>query len=450
MLPLGVYNAILDLSLSSEVQEHKAFTFCSQLLQYEEWNEDKGIEFVRFGKTRFIDEYGREYLNNFLKPLKEYSIVEVDEYYSKHRGISMGYKVNSKLVYLHLGELKGFTKYIHKEEEHYTNQYLKDFTAFYQTLEIPKKEIVEAVKAKLQSIEASLLLNEDIPDGTYKIKTVNGKWINRKIDYAISHAKSNNLDAILHNGKIYTDTVEALVPKKAQDIKQAIVAQLNNLNKGILYAHADATSGRLHHNFTNLPSYILNIIGKENTLIEVDAVNSQPALLANMLTKSVDPLFYEKATKGVLYEYMSKKMETTREKVKPIVMNALFDDSPRYVSRHREQLAKIFPDLGKAISRIEEESKERLSISLQKFEVKLFIQQILPALLKEGIASCTKHDSVIIRHNTNDLKKVITVMQNVLKDNDVEMLFKMYSHKNDEVVYFNQNKVTKKHPMCIP
>lgn len=443
VLPLGVYEAILDLPIH-QVQKQKAFTFCSQILQYQDWNEDKGIKFVRFAKNRFINEYGYTYYEKFLKPLKDHGIVEVVEHYSEFWGIPKAYKLNPKLVYLHPGKLKGLTKYVHGKHGQDTNQYLKDFTAFYRTLVIPKKEIVKAVNAKLNGIEATLLLNEDIPQGTYKIKTANDKWVSRKTDYAIKHAKKNNLDAILYDGKIYTDTIKGLVPKKTQDIKQATVAQLSNLYSGILYAHTDTTSGRLHHNFTNLPSYILKVIGKENTLVEVDAVNSQPALLANMLGKSVDPLFYLKATKGVLYEYMANKMKTTRDDVKPIVMNALFDDNPQYVSTPREQLGKIFPDLKKAIKRREKKSKEKLSISLQKFEVKLFVQQILPALLREDILGCTKHDSVILKHNVDDLKKVIGIMQKVLKNNNLEMLFKMYSPKNGMYIFFNQNQVIKK------
>jgi len=449
VLPLGVYEAILDLPIH-QVQKQKAFTFCSQILQYQDWNEDKGIEYVRFGKTRFVDEYGYNYYKKFLEPLKDHGIIQVDEYYSEFWSISKGYKLNPKAVYLHPGKLKGLVKYIHNKGEQVINHYLKDFTEFYKTLVIPREEIVEAVKNKLDNIKNSLLINEDIPQGIYKIKTAKGKWMNRKQHYAIQHAKKNNLYAILYDGKIYTDTVGVFVLKKKQDIKQATVAQLSNLLKGILYAHTDATSGRLHHNFTNLPSYILGIIGEANTLVEVDAVNSQPALLANMLGKTVDPLFYEKATKGVLYEYMANKMNTTRDDVKPIVMNALFDDNPQYVSRHREQLGKIFPDLGKAIVRIEKENKERLSIRLQKFEVNLFIKQILPALLKEGIASCTKHDSVIVKYKTDDLKNLIEIIQEVLKNNNIEMLFKMYAHKNGNYIFFNQNKVTRTPPCAYP
>jgi hypothetical protein len=389
LLPLGVYNAILDLVLNSDVQTNKAFTFCSQLLQYQHWNEEKGIEYVRFGKSRFEDEYGKKYFKNFLEPLKDHKIIETDEYYTARLGIAKGYKVNPKFVYLHPGELKSLEKYIHKQDEHETSEYLEDFTAFYETLEMPNVKIDEALKAKLDGIKDELILNEDIPQDTYKMKTVNGKWIDRSSDFAINHAKKNNLDAILYNGKIYTDTVELLRLKKQQDIKLATETQLRNLNKGKLHANTDKTSGRLHHNFTNLPSYILKIIGAENTLIEVDAVNSQPALLANMLGKTVDPLFYEKATNGVLYEYMATKMKTTRDDVKPIVMNALFDDNGQYVSKHREQLPEIFPDLGKAIVRIEKENKERLSISLQKFEVDLFLHQILPTLQTKGVACCT-------------------------------------------------------------
>nr|WP_299385459.1 hypothetical protein [Allomuricauda sp.] len=449
ILPLGVYEAILDLPIH-QVQKQKAFTFCYQLLQYEEWNKDKRIKFVRFGKARFIAEYGYTYYEKFLEPLKDNDIVEVDDYFAESLRIPKGYKVNPKLIYLHPGKLKGLTKYVHNKQEQGTNQYLKDFTAFYRALVIPRKEIVEAINARLEGIEANLLLNEDIPQGTYKIKTAKGKWVSRKTDYAIRHAKKHDLDSILHDGKIYTDTVKDLVPKKKQDVTQATVAQFSNLRKGILYAHTDATSGRLHHNFTNLPSYILDIIAKENALVEVDAINSQPALLANMLGKTVDPVFYDKATKGELYEYMAKKMETTREEVKPIVMNALFDDSPKYVSEHRELLAKIFPDLGKAIVRIEKESKERLSISLQKFEVDLFIKQILPALLKEGIASCTKHDSVIIKYNKKDFKKLIDIMQNVLKNKGIEMFFKVHFHEVDKNLYFNQNRVSRTPPCAYP
>jgi hypothetical protein len=126
----------------------------------------------------------------------------------------------------------------------------------------------------------------------------------------------------------------------------------------------------------------------------------------------------------------------TRDDAKLLLITILF--SSNYNPRGKKEFNSLFPQVHAWIKKFKRENGyKNFSVTLQKMEADLFIDQIYVSLKKRGVFCLTKHDSLIIRHN--DLGKIMRTLESVCKKSSFSGTFKInYPNKNEvEKIVFN-------------
>jgi hypothetical protein len=160
-----------------------------------------------------------------------------------------------------------------------------------------------------------------------------------------------------------------------------------------------------------------------NNLSQIDLGNSQFALLASTLpSELVHPTtveFKEAAATGVLYELVQSKLNLpSRKRAKQTTFELLFSSH----KNRSEDLSKMrveFPEVMEYIDTFKiENGHKKFSISLQKIESELFIDNILKQLSSLSLGCLTKHDSVICKKQ--DLDEVLEIMNLVFRSKNIK------------------------------
>lgn len=197
------------------------------------------------------------------------------------------------------------------------------------------------------------------------------------------------------------------------------------LQAGVIRASRSPTNHRLNTNFTNMPSILVVQIMKDNDLIEIDAKNSQFAILANMIKEKADDDFVKDAIKGELYERLADKLDCSRNEAKESVMKVIY--SKHYHKNKLKQLMKkLYPESMALIEKYKRMSSNReLAIAMQQKESEIYIDGILHKLCEQGIPAFSKHDSIIFHRK--DLKAVESIFRETLKTMNIEVELKIPS-----------------------
>lgn len=172
------------------------------------------------------------------------------------------------------------------------------------------------------------------------------------------------------------------------------------LEENLLRAKRNSTNNRLDTNLTNLPAPLFDHLLKENGMVELDLMNSQPALLSHILKTDMVQgedikLFHSLTNKTGFYEYMAQNTLLTRDDAKIMIFQVFFG-----VANGRSNLNKIFRELFPTVDnwinnyKAKNPKKGSFAILLQRLESNLFIDNIYYPLLQQGIVCFTKHDSV--------------------------------------------------------
>lgn len=175
----------------------------------------------------------------------------------------------------------------------------------------------------------------------------------------------------------------------------------------------------------------------------VDIVNSQPALLGNLLASktptngvkgaltysttlgsalsslpssllpsSVAP-FLKCVSSGLLYEELAEKCDRDREFVKRRFIVDVLAKRGRYPSRVENVFRGLFPEVWRAVREINRDSHCNLIRMLQRLESWLVIERVSPELV-DRVPIVTLHDAVFSRRG--DLGIVEDVFTEVLED----------------------------------
>src|SRR5690606_32544737 len=116
------------------------------------------------------------------------------------------------------------------------------------------------------------------------------------LDQTIGMPYSNKTDAVLTPAKAYSLKIQAL-----------------KINLGIHFFSVSST-GRIYSSIANLPTVMLPFLELHNEkVVEIDAVNSQPLLLAGMINH---PQFKADVEAGLFYEKMAESMDISRQEFK--------------------------------------------------------------------------------------------------------------------------------------
>lgn len=307
-------------------------------------------------------------------------------------------------------DMLGFTtiKYTESVVETKPNKYYKDYVEFIKEMKMDydklfHKSIKEIGNLTIEHFE----VNEDIVDGVYGIKTDDSnKLIYLSRDKAIAKGKLENKSLIKHKNNYYLYNETYFINKMKYNLLYADLTSLTQLKDQLYRANRNSTNNRLDTNFTNISSYLLEEIKKDNNLIEIDMVNSQLAittLLIELDTEDYD-LYKTLVFEGEIYEYIQKELNLkTRDDAKLICFLILFSSNSN-TNKNVNLFQELFPSVVSWIRdykagrfSLDVESYKDFSINLQKKESEIMIDNILPTLRKKKIKAFTKHDSIIIR-----------------------------------------------------
>jgi len=369
---------------------------------------------------------GSRYID-YVNILGEAGIIDCDDLF--YEGKALCYRMNSSIDYseelitvefnyTYSEELNRIR--INRNESHRFYKNLSNLKIDFNKLELLAQESIDKI-----SIDNFTTNNNLFWSGAKEVETITPlgsrkAFISRAA--AVRDAISLNMDLIQGgNGIKIMDAKEFIAQKKL--FKRAYFKNCIEALKdpNTIYAKRNKTNNRLDTNFTSFPSVLLEEIYLQNDILEIDAVNSQPALLAYILEQEgvvgddVD-IFIEAAYNGEFYEYMSNKLGVDRAKAKAITFEVLFSSS--IVNSDEKSLFKsCFPIVWEYIKHIKSSSgdKDAFSVKLQRLESEIFIDKILLPLSEREIQLFSKHDSIacyskdysdVLEHITNTYQEL--------------------------------------------
>jgi hypothetical protein len=367
MLPMDLLVKVKELDLSKS-NKHKCVQFLDLLITYSFMDDDNpcATSFVYFSSSHFRSRFNSRY-RDWLKPMLDNKIIESDKSWSTSTGKSLHYRI-----------------YTHTE------------------------------------IDWSDLRKVNI-----KVKNRN-YYEPKDIDYfkglqRFNHSINIDFPRLYELTEIELSKEEDL--KKRENKRVSWLRNLAKLEGWSLYAHRNSTNNRLDTNYTSFPKALLNEIKESNGLREIDAVNSQPAILANLIKDKVKDDYVQDAINGQLYDKVAKEMNWTREKTKHGIMVTFFSPE-NHSNKLKSALIKLYPETMKYIDDFKTQNGyKQLAISMQKKESELYIDGVLDKVYSLGITAISKHDSIIFHER--DEVQVKKIIDEVLNTSGYELKIKV-------------------------
>ncbi len=419
-LPSNIIDEINNLS-ATKLQKERMLHFVSFLKDNSRINggkvSDKGVEdimtnFVSAPRTLFEKMYSAKY-KDFLKPLVDKNIVEVNNSYSNFKGREKckEYRINPRFVN-DLEITKECIKSIVIQGE--VEQKNTHISSFYKTC--TGESIVKDLYYFLDEYNeylSNLPIDEYILETKEEIGLEYIQFISKKGEYFSLSTE----EALKKNGYVIKDKNKYFICDGAKFLKHKVknkqISAIESVMKLInmdLYAKRNSTNSRMDTNFTNLPSAIFEKYKEVNKLVEFDVKNNQFAILAHILPKEVVgedvELFKFLAKRGELYEYIETKLGLrSRQEAKELLICILFA-SYRVLDK---RIKEAFPNLCEWIKKWKKENGDdgKFPTMLQQKEAEIFVDGVFKTFKKRfGCFLALKHDSVIVNeHKGEEVKK---------------------------------------------
>jgi hypothetical protein len=435
-IPEELNNDILALKLS-KMQYEKIIHFVGVL---------KKKAFQQGGDFSFPVMLPKNYLSTFLSSnyarytnlLDSAKIVIRDDYYNQSKSISKSYSLNNKYFPIDNNNInKGV-----KNKIKLVSISCKRISA---KLSPDTEDIIREAKKELNTLKidenlvriASQKCIDDISIEDFKTRTqiseqkfqvrmfvgaeLKNRWITK--EDALELARLNGKELIQDKKAFYIMTPEEFIARKKLMTQISHEDAITRLVKKYWTVSRNTTNNRLDTNLTNLASPILDVIMELNNLSQIDLGNSQFALLASTLPSDlVHPTtleFKDAAATGVLYELVQSKLNlTSRKRAKQATFELLFS-SHKNKSEDLSKMRVEFPEVMDYIDTFKiKNGHKNFSISLQKIESDLFIDNILRQLSSLSLGCLTKHDSVICKKE--DLGEVLGIMNLIFKSKNIK------------------------------
>ncbi|MFS4455463.1 hypothetical protein [Maribacter sp. 2304DJ31-5] len=419
-VPIDLYNAVTELGLS-KIQTNKAFRFLDLLITDSQRRFGLPYCYVSFSYGLFLTVFNSKY-QNFLKPLLHSGIVKCDEVFSSDGQKPHYYKVHKDLS-VGEGQVTVQVKYKGLEYNNDT-EVVQNALSFIKSLYIPYGELKQALLQKLYDvIHTNYKANHAIKESA--VRVFDGKkhyYINTQ--KAIAKATKLGVTLFEDDGRYFIMDKGEYLKIKTANIKRSYVASIENLRDGNYYASRNHTNNRLDHNLTNMATVLRYVIAEANNLVQVDAVNSQYAILANQMKKEgIKGQFIEDAIGGRLYENVVEGLNLPdRNTGKNGLMKVVF--APIYTPNTlKSGLEKMYPELIRYSDKIKQmKGYNQLAVMLQQHESALYVDSISAELQKMGISCTTIHDSILCREN--DRQFVQDFIKQKMKEQDFECQLK--------------------------
>lgn len=240
--------------------------------------------------------------------------------------------------------------------------------------------------------------------------------------YQVAYAEAS---LILYNDSFYIDNVVSFIEHKVSALHLHYTSVINNLiNQDYKLSKSDK-NGRLNSVFTNMKSTIMEVIKKDNDLVELDLRNSQFAILANWM-KSVGLVkkfpdvakFYDLATGGVLYQEIIAGTQMEKSVMKQEMFGIMFS-SEKNNTAGKKKITKMFQNVIDFVDDYKvRNGYKSFPVQLQKTEAEIFIDNILYRIQALSLFAITKHDSVICRRE--DSEQIFMLMKTYLNQINFE------------------------------
>lgn len=434
-----LYDAIESSSLKPVYKKH-AYRFINHLFYLNNINSDKMYtkSFVDISSLTLRERFTKDYNKFFMESFRDSKIIIKRPYYNDAIGNQFngnafkenkpyGYKINPEL--LDFSELVQ-VEFDKKPVSHKNKQIVKvidDLIA----LELDIEGMIGSIMS--YNLDDEIRVIDDLSDEAVEL-VISDKEDKRKVYVlstadALARAKGKDMDLIVYKNKYYTSKLGDF---KRNAIRQFRISQLYTISTLIskdFYAARNKTNNRLDHNLTNLKSTLLKGYVKLDGehLVDVDLSNSQPCLLAYLISSwdkvqmyfpdlvkkykipDIDSaatdlaLFLEKSGDGKLYDFLAEKLGWDRDLAKLIFIKIMFS-KPKWNSRYKKQIRAVFPTIINFMDdfKVQNGKPNQLAIFLQKLEAKIFIDNIYNPIRKEGYVIFSKHDSILCKESQRD------------------------------------------------
>ena len=214
-------------------------------------------------------------------------------------------------------------------------------------------------------------------------------------------------------------------PQKRQNIQKYWLSAIHNLEKGAWYARRNTNNFRLDTNFTNMPGVMKDKIMADNGMVSLDLSNSQFAFLYTLIKRSgaegedIEE-FGNLVANGKLYDYIALIKGITRAEAKKMMFEVNFGRH-YHQTINKEMFRELFPSVHTwIVQRKIADGYKEVALMLQRFEAKVFIDQIKQELMDCGILHFTVHDSVSCK--AKDAPVVLEIMKEILAKNGVSAM----------------------------
>jgi len=163
------------------------------------------------------------------------------------------------------------------------------------------------------------------------------------------------------------------------------------INLGI-HSFSVADTGRIYSSIANLHKSALPFITlNDNEVIERDAVNCQPLLLASLIDNEQ---YRNDCETGCFYERFSEGLDLDRNQVKLWCYSKIFFNDAKIIGSSALQLDSVYPGLSAQINEFKEQPirENQLWFRLQSLEAAIFVK----VASQVHFPVITRHDSIIV------------------------------------------------------
>jgi hypothetical protein len=291
------------------------------------------------------------------------------------------------------------------------------------SLEYNQAKIWEATEERMVNISSRLLVNEEILRESFEVvnkRLNNFTYYTTKVK-ALKWAKANKVSVIQDGRHFYIEDVSTYISEKAESIIKNYKWQVARIDTKMFYAKRNDTNWRLDHNLTCAGKNFMEVIKRDNNLVEIDIKNSQFAFHANWLRseglcvhEDVQK-YYHICTTGNLYEEIGKLFGIKRETAKQLMFEMVFSDR-RSNTTSKKQFRQHFPNVFKHIDDFKKQKKNSslFSVELQQLESEMVIDNLYPNIKEMGKFCLTKHDSMIVKRR--DVETIVTLITACFKN----------------------------------
>ena len=427
-----ILNDINLIDWSSDLVKSKAIKFISNfintsyikyksLLEVQHLSQNYWKKIIG-GKTDHMKEIKSKLVSNEI-------LNEFKGLYTKDKRIK-SYLLNNKYInnnFNHIIIADPFSKRLETNDIQELENYTKSII---NNIKVKKGSIVSEKGSIVQDMINTVKVIEDaIEDYFINIK-INDIKYRYKLSNAIKFAKQNNYKLISFGNKklkyYFVRNLEQWKEIKAIDLSIYYTRQLFNIENNIVYVDRNETNNRLDSNLTNLKSELWEYLTLDNEeLVEIDTVNSQFAILANIF--KVDELFYKLAVNGKLYDYVADKLNL-KERIE--AKNKMFRIAFDKITHQQNDIRELFPETMEQIDNYKKQNGYKsFSNLLQKTESNIMIDNVLFELQKE-FDVVSVHDS--IRCKVSDYDKVLNKIKEIFNKINFKCTLKEKTNSNDK------------------